>query len=181
MKQWIDLHHTKHKWKLWLATDWQLFLDFSYNYTTSISDSHRTLMFNGINGKPEVCTWTTVRVRQWPLTHGGREKNCLHFPWLQMHFVNKTYIFRLRFCWSLLLCFQLMIFQHWFKYWLGVVQATSHYLNQWRTSLVMWSQSLPQNSEARLFKDIWGQLHINVNQSSSVVVLLVDIHRNTST
>ena len=22
-------------------------------------------------------------------------------------------------------------FQHWFRYWLGAVQATSHYLNQW--------------------------------------------------
>ena len=31
----------------------------------------------------------------------------------------------------------LTIFQHWFRYWLGAVQATSHYLNQWW--LVYWS------------------------------------------
>ena len=43
----------------------------------------------------------------------------------------KIYEFRLRFHWSLLLRFKLTIFQHWFKYWLGADQATSHYLNQW--------------------------------------------------
>ena len=26
---------------------------------------------------------------------------------------------------------ELTIFQHWFRYWLGADQATSHYLNQW--------------------------------------------------
>ena len=32
---------------------------------------------------------------------------------------------------SLFLRVQLTIFQHWFRSWLGAVQATSHYLNQW--------------------------------------------------
>ena len=39
--------------------------------------------------------------------------------------------FRLRIHWSLFLKVQSTIFQHWFIYWLGAVQATSHYLNQW--------------------------------------------------
>ena len=39
--------------------------------------------------------------------------------------------FRLRFDWSLFPRVQLSIFQHWFRYWLGADQATSHYLNQW--------------------------------------------------
>ena len=39
--------------------------------------------------------------------------------------------FRLKFHWCLFLRVQLTIFHHWFRYWLGAVQATSHYLNQW--------------------------------------------------
>ena len=52
------------------------------------------------------------------------------FSWMKM------YEFRLKFHWSSFLRFQLTIFQHWFRYWLGAVQATSHYLNQWW--LVYW-------------------------------------------
>ena len=33
--------------------------------------------------------------------------------------------------WSLFLRFQLIIFQHWFRLWLGADEATSLYLNQW--------------------------------------------------
>ena len=52
------------------------------------------------------------------------------------HFSNtfsrmKMYEFQLRFHWSLFLRVKLTIFQHWFRLWLGDVQATSHYLNQW--------------------------------------------------
>ena len=32
---------------------------------------------------------------------------------------------------TLILSFQLMIFHHWFRQWLGADLATSHYLNQW--------------------------------------------------
>ena len=52
------------------------------------------------------------------------------FSWMKMH------EFRLRFHWSLFQRFELAIFQHWFRYWLGAGQATSHYLNQWM--LVYW-------------------------------------------
>ena len=47
------------------------------------------------------------------------------FSWMKM------YQFRLRFPRILLPRVQFTIFQHWFRYWLGAGQATSHYLNQW--------------------------------------------------
>ena len=67
------------------------------------------------------------------LTHWGRDKMAAIF---QTTFSNafswmKMYEFRLRFHWSLFLRFQLTISQHWFRSWLGAVQATSHYLKQW--------------------------------------------------
>ena len=54
----------------------------------------------------------------------------------QMTFSNafssmKMFEFRLKFHWSLFPRVQLTIFQHWFRWWLGAVQATSHFLNQW--------------------------------------------------
>ena len=48
----------------------------------------------------------------------------------------KIFEFRLRFHWRLFLGVQSTTFQHWFRSWLGAVQATSHYLNQWW--LVYW-------------------------------------------
>ena len=50
------------------------------------------------------------------------------FSWMKM------LEFRLRFHWSLFIRVQLTIFQHWFRLWLGAVQVTSHYLNQWWSS-----------------------------------------------
>ena len=47
------------------------------------------------------------------------------FSWMKM------YKFRSRFHWSLFRRIQLTLFQHWFRQWLGAVQATSHHLNQW--------------------------------------------------
>ena len=69
---------------------------------------------------------------------------------LQMTFSNafswmKIYEFWLKFHWSLFLRFQLTIYHHWFRYWLGAVQATSHYLNQgWPSSLTHIYISQPQ-------------------------------------
>ena len=67
------------------------------------------------------------------LTHWGRDKmdaiSQTTFPsafsWMKM------FEFRLKVHWNLFLRVQLTIFQHWFRKWLGAVQATSHYLNQW--------------------------------------------------
>ena len=52
------------------------------------------------------------------------------FSWM------KIYEFRWRFHWHLFLRFELTIFPHWFRLWLGALQATSHYLN--RRWLVYW-------------------------------------------
>ena len=72
------------------------------------------------------------------LTHWGRDNMAAifkttfsdAFTWM------KIYELRLIFHWALFLRFQLAIFQHWFRQWLGAGQATSHYLNQWW--LVYW-------------------------------------------
>ena len=47
------------------------------------------------------------------------------FSWM------KIYQFRQRFHRFLFVRFELTIFHHWFREWLGTVQATNHYLNQW--------------------------------------------------
>ena len=44
---------------------------------------------------------------------------------------KKMYNFRLRFHWKLFPEVQLLTFEHWFSWWLGAGQASSHYLNQW--------------------------------------------------
>ena len=41
------------------------------------------------------------------------------------------YIFWLRFHWNLFARVQLTIFRHWFRWWLGAILVTSHYLSQW--------------------------------------------------
>ena len=45
--------------------------------------------------------------------------------------------FLFKFHWSLFLRVWLTISQYWFRWWLGKVQAPSHYLNQWWPSLQM--------------------------------------------
>ena len=67
------------------------------------------------------------------LTHWGRdEMDAISqttlsnaFSWMKM------FAYRLKFHWSLFLRVQLTISQHWFRWWLGADQATSHYLDQW--------------------------------------------------
>ena len=62
------------------------------------------------------------------LTHWGRDKMTdvpqtmfsNAFSWMKM------YEFRLKFHLSLFLRFQLTIFQHWFRYWLGTVNLLTH-------------------------------------------------------
>ena len=75
----------------------------------------------------------TPRLPGASLTHWGRDKMAAIS---QKTFSNaiswmKMCEFRLRFHWSLSLRVQLTIFQHWFRWWLAAVKATSHYLNQW--------------------------------------------------
>ena len=67
------------------------------------------------------------------LTHWSRDKmaaisQTTHsnaFSWI------KILEIRLIFHWSLFLGVESSILHHWFRYWLGADQATSHYLNQW--------------------------------------------------
>ena len=67
------------------------------------------------------------------LTHWGRDKlDAISqttfsnvFSWMKM------FEFRLEFHWSMFPSDWITIIQHWFRWWLGAVQATSHYLNQW--------------------------------------------------
>ena len=71
-------------------------------------------------------------IRTASLTHWGRDKIATisqttlsnAFSWMKM------VEFRLKFHWSLFIRVQLTIFQHWFRWWLGADQATSHYLKQ---------------------------------------------------
>ena len=68
-----------------------------------------------------------------PLAHWGRGKMAAvsqtkiwnAFSWIKM------YESLSQFHWSLLLMFQLTIFHHWFRKWLGADRVTSQYLNQW--------------------------------------------------
>ena len=68
---------------------------------------------------------------RYQVTHWGRDKMATIF---QTTFSNafswmKMFKFRLRFHWSLFPRVQLTIFQHRLRWWIGAVQATSHYLN----------------------------------------------------
>ena len=51
-------------------------------------------------------------------------------PFRRRHF--QMHFFYINAClWNLFLMFELTIFQHWLRSWLGAEQATSHYPNQW--------------------------------------------------
>ena len=71
-------------------------------------------------------------------THWGRDEmnNISQMTFSNVFSSMKMFEFRLKFHWSLFPRVQLTMFQHWFRQWLGAVEATSHYLNQcW---LVYW-------------------------------------------
>ena len=69
------------------------------------------------------CSCAVIVIRLYQ--HWGRDKIARrHF---QMHFEWKCMIASLL---NLFLRVQLTTFEHWFKYWLGAGQATSHCLNQ---------------------------------------------------
>ena len=74
-----------------------------------------------------------VIVMGFYLTHWRRDKMTaifqtafsIAFSWVTI------VVFWWKFHWTLFPWIQLTIFQHWFRWWLGAGQATSHYLNQW--------------------------------------------------
>ena len=68
-----------------------------------------------------------------PLTHWGRDKmDAISQTTFSRAFsAMKIAAFWLNFHWNMFARVQLTIIEHWFRLWLGVDQATSHYLNQW--------------------------------------------------
>ena len=88
------------------------------------------------------------------LTHLCRDKMATIF---RMTFSNayswiNMYKFWLRCHWSLFPRVQLTILQHWFRWWLGADQATSHYLNQWWSFYWCIYASLGVNELTTVFK-----------------------------
>ena len=69
------------------------------------------------------------------------------FSWM------KKYEFRVKSHWNLLLRLQLTISQHWFRYWLGAEEATSHYSNQcWPCLLTHTCFTRPQWVKETMFE-----------------------------
>ena len=77
-------------------------------------------------------------IRDLTVTQWGRDKMAAIFQTTLSNAFScmKMLQFQLRYLWSLFLRVQLTIVHHWFWWWLGTDQATSHYLNQWL--LVYW-------------------------------------------
>ena len=104
-------------------------------------------------------SWMTARA--WAsieLTHWGQDKMAaiLHTIFSNALSWMKMFEFRYKFHWSLFLKVQLTIFHHWFRLWLGVGQATSHYLNQWWLDCWRIYASHGLNELRRAFHDFTG-------------------------
>ena len=84
-----------------------------------------------IDGLVQDCSNSSALTME--LTHWGQNKMTAisqttlsnAFSWMKM------VQFLLKLHWILFIRIQLTIFQHWFRWWLGADQATSHYLKQW--------------------------------------------------
>ena len=98
------------------------------------------------------------------LTHWGRNKMdsisqttfWSAFSWMKM------FKFRITFHWSLFLRVQLTIIQHWFRQWLGAVQATGHYLNQWCLDYRRIYASLGLNELNRVYSVSHTYIHLAI-------------------
>ena len=79
--------------------------------------------------------WRHRNVRE-QLTHLTRGQNGHRVTFSNAFSWMKYFVFWIDFHWRLFPRVQSTIFQHWFRWWLGADQATSHYLNQcWPSSL----------------------------------------------
>ena len=77
----------------------------------------------------------------------------------------KGFEFWIQFHWNLFRRVPLTIIQHWFRQWLGAVQATSHYLNQWWAMLAThMCVTRPQwvNAEHRLRGNFWHTFRVYI-------------------
>ena len=110
------------------------------------------------------------------LTHWGRDEmnNISQTTFSNVFSSMKMFEFRLKSHWSMFPRVQLIIFQHWFRQWLGAVQVTSHYLDQWwldyrRILCVTWPQWVKSSS-----RFIWKQIfHLRyIHWSNNIIRLL---------
>ena len=93
---------------------------------------------DGVGGGCYGAWWTflTHGLYQLPLFNRLNKKKDKMDPISQTTFSNafawmKMFEYQSKFHWSLFLRVHLTISQHWFRWWLGADQATSHYLDQW--------------------------------------------------
>ena len=122
-KSWASVAHILHPYKsTWNEHMKQYCCDTSENFLKKWPNTRNLSYFGAQNG-PEI----------GPLTHWGREKmDAISQTTFSGAFSKmKMFEFRLKCRRRLFIRVQITIFQHRFRWWLGAVQATSHYLNQW--------------------------------------------------
>ena len=111
------------------------------------------------------------------LTHWGQDQTATISQTTYSNVISlmKMYEFRLEFHWGLFPRFELTVFQHRFRYWLGADQATSNYLNQWwlvylgvyaslglnELNIHPHGTILPQITPSKQFRPKEGAFHIN--------------------
>ena len=95
------------------------------------------LMMSATNGSSVSPLW-------YMLTHWGSHKmaTILRLTFSHAFYWMKIISFLFEFPWNMNSGVQLLIYQHWFRWWLGADQATGHYLNQWWPSLLRIHASL---------------------------------------
>ena len=117
--------------------DWKIIIFANSFMQTQASLTHNTVIYSNTN---LFCVnkWLSIPADMYVtgrslvniLTHWGPDK---------MDAISQT-TFSSAFSWMKMFEFHLRypkcpinntMFQHWFRWWLGAVQATSHYLNQW--------------------------------------------------
>ena len=116
---------------------------------------------------PMMATWTLLSGLLLPaLDKMGAVSQMIFsdaFSWM------KSFVFWFKFHWSLFLRDQLAITQHWFRKWLGAVEAPSQYLNQ------CWPSSLTQIFGIRgrwdKFLWLWQDEIINENEILGLLTL----------
>ena len=112
------------------------------------------------------------------LIHWGQDKTDAIFPnafsWMKM------YELWLKFQWNLFWWVQLTIFQLWFRWWLGIDQAISHYLNQWWS--VQWRIRVTQKPcqlKLTIFKVCQFPKVITISPSNHFYKQSSNIHHHT--
>ena len=119
----------QHTWKLqWSASVAKfLFRKYEFVYFSKIHPMRANMMYLNysywqlfIRQHPSPCKFISPWTK-WPPLWQTTFSNT--FSWMKM------IKFRFKFHWNLFPWVQLTMNQHWFRYWLGAEQATSHYLN----------------------------------------------------